>query len=176
MKQCPNCRNQIPDDSVFCPVCGTSINTYQAPINSNNPNSSNSSNNSYTPPKYTPPVYIPPVKPHDHSKTFRAEDISKNKLYCMFCYLFSVVGIIIALLGAKDSEYAQFHIRQAMKFAIVEVLLSFAIAVLCWTLIVPIVGGIAMAGLFILKIIAFVDVCNGKAVEPAVIRSLNFLN
>ena len=58
MKICPKCNTQIDDDSIFCSICGTSLNGEQ-------------------------PIYTPPVTqfydPYDHTSEFDAEDISQNK-------------------------------------------------------------------------------------------------
>ena len=48
-------------------------------------------------------------------------------------------------------------------------------ALLCWTIIVPIVGGVCLAIVLVLKVICFFQICSGKAKEPAIIRSLGFL-
>ena len=93
----------------------------------------------------------------------------------MLVYLFGAIGIIIAMLSAKDSAYVNFHVRQAIKFMIVEVLISLITALTFWTFIVPILAGIALIVLVVLEIICFFQVCSGKAKEPAIIRSLNFL-
>lgn len=171
MKQCPNCRNDVIDEATFCPVCGTALNFTPGYDPDFHP---------HAPEIPSPmPVYVPPVPvkdPHDHTEEFIAEDIAENKLVCMLVYLLDVVGIIIALLASGASEYTHFHIRQAMKFTILEILLSIASAVLCWTFIVPFLGMAAMVTLFVLKAICFVQVCNGKAKDAAIIRSFGFLN
>ena len=84
--------------------------------------------------------------------------------------------IAIALLGAKESPYVQFHLKQNLKFCIVELLLSLCAAVLFFTFIVPIAAGICMAILEVIRVIAFFQVCGNKAKEPAIIRGLGFLN
>ena len=168
MKECPNCRNQIPDDAAFCPVCGTAINAFHSfpePYPPQQPIS--------PPPVYTPPV--PKINPYDHTSKFYTGDISANKLWCMVCYLMDVIGILIALMGAKDSDYTQFHIRQAVKFSIVEALLAFLALLLCWTFVVPILAAAALIVVMVLKFFAFLSVCKGKALEPALIRSMKFL-
>ena len=49
--------------------------------------------------------------------------ISENKVLAMLCYLMGVIGIILALLGSHESRYAGFHVRQVLKFVVVEALL-----------------------------------------------------
>ena len=67
-------------------------------------------------PNYTP------YDPYDHTSEFTAKDISDNKVIAMLVYLMGTVGIIIALLASKDSPYLSFHVRQALKFTVLEVL------------------------------------------------------
>ena len=155
MKYCPKCGAQMEDNAAFCPNCG----------NNAQPNSS----------PYQAPVYAAPEPdPFDHTGEFDAQDISENKVLCMLVYLMGVIGIIYALLAGKDSKYVAFHVRQALKFEVVTILLGIVMALLCWTIIVPIVGGVCMAIVLVLKVICFFQICSGKAKEPAIIRSLGF--
>ena len=129
-------------------------------------------------PGYQQPVYAPPAPaydPYDHTSEFDAKDISDNKVYCMLAYLLGTVGVILALLASADSPYTKFHIRQALKFTVVNILLAIVTAILCWTIIVPVAAGIMFTVLFVIKIICFFQICGGKAKEPAIIRGLGFL-
>lgn len=165
MKSCPNCHSQARDDATFCPVCGTMFDTIP------------------TLPTHPEPVYTPPTAQpapafdaHDHTSEFDAADITENKLPSMLVYLLGVLGMVIALLYPNVSPYRKFHIRQAMKFTVCEILLGLVAAVLCWTFVVPFGAGIALTVLTVIKAITFVQVCRGKAKDPAIIRSLKFLN
>jgi uncharacterized membrane protein len=174
MKQCPNCRNQITDEAVFCPICGTAVNQYHSFPEPYPPQSP-----MQTPPVYTQSIPVPPVprnNPYDHGAKFDPQDVAEHKLYSLLCYLLDFVGIIIALLGAKESEFAQFHIRQAMKFTVLEALLSLTAAILCWTVVVPVLALITLILLMISKIICVINLCKNKSVEPTLIRKVNFLN
>ena len=93
----------------------------------------------------------------------------------MLVYLMGSIGIIIALLASRNSKFVDFHLRQALKFLVVEILIGLITVVLCWTIIVPIAAGIMYVVLTILEIICFFQVCSGKAKEAPIIRSLNFL-
>ncbi len=173
MKQCPNCRNQIPDEAAFCPVCGTAVNAFHSFPEPYPPQPAGP-----TPPVYTQPVYVPPVpkvNPYDHTARFLPQDVAAHKLSCMLCYLLDAVGIIIALMIDKESDFTQFHVRQAMKFTVLEAVLAFAAGILCWTMVVPVLAAVALIVLLILKFICFVHVCRGKAVEPVLIRKIKFL-
>ena len=171
MIKCPNCKNEVTEDAVFCPVCGNALNTIPGYDPDFHPELKQ------TPPPSIP-VYVPvpaDPDPFDHTGEFEQEDIRENKLVAMLVYLLDFVGIIIALLMGTHSAYTHFHIRQAMKFTVVEILLTLASLVLFWTFIVPIAGGIALLVLMVVKLISFIQVCCGEAKEPVVIRSIGFL-
>ena len=128
-------------------------------------------------PYYTaPPVSQPAVDQYDHTSEFDAKDIADNKLYAMLVYLLSVVGIVIALLVKKDSPFLEFHIKQGLKLVIVETIVSLATALLCWTCIVPVAGSVILIALTVVQIICILDVCNGKAKDAPIIRSIKFLD
>ena len=93
----------------------------------------------------------------------------------MLVYLMGAVGIVIALLASHSSPYAAFHVRQALKFTVVNILMAICTVLLCWTFIVPIAYLIMLVVLWVIKIICFFQICAGKAKEPAIIRSLGFL-
>lgn len=157
MKICPNCGAQLDDSSVFCPNCGVQLGNAQ---------------NGFNQPPYN---YAPPVDPYDHTAEFDAKDISENKVISMLVYLLGTVGIVIALLASNTSPYAAFHVRQALKFTVVEILSAIVTVLLCWTFIVPIAFFVLMVALFVVRFICFFQICGGKAKEPAIIRSLSFL-
>ncbi|MBQ3866037.1 MAG: zinc-ribbon domain-containing protein [Clostridia bacterium] len=159
MKICPNCQAQLDDNAGFCTNCGFNFAAQQQ--------------QQYQQQPYAAPA--PVVDPYDHTAEFDPKDISDNKVYAMLVYLLGAVGIIIALLASHDSAYVRFHLRQALKFIVVETLTAIVSAALVWTFIVPIAGGIFMAILGVLQIIIFFQICGGKAKEPAIIRSLGFL-
>ena len=168
MKQCPNCRNPIREDAAFCPVCGTAV---SAPHAFPEP---------YPPqqPVTPPPMYVPPVpkvNPFDHTGEYHTQDIQEHKLFCMLVYLFDIWGILLALLLRTESPYTTFHIRQSMKFCVVEAVLVFASGLLCWSVVIPVLAVICLVVVLVLKFISFLQVCKGKALEPALIRKLNFL-
>ena len=148
------------DDSRFCSECG-------AVFQQADTQQQSSGTYQYAAPQYTPP--------YDHTAEFDAQDISNNKVLAMLCYLMGTIGIIIALLGSHDSPYAGFHVRQALKFSVIDILLLFVGLILCWTIIVPIACIIFYLVLFVVKIICFFSICTGKAKEPVIIRSFGFL-
>lgn len=150
MKQCPTCGAQLDDAVSFCPDCGT-------PLNGGTP------------------AVAPVVDPYDHTEAYDPQDIADNKLFCMLLYLINVVGIIIALLAAPDSAYVRFHIRQSIKLTICAMLLALVTGLLAWTVIVPVLGGIALVVLLVVDLICFVRVCKGQAREVPIVCKINFL-
>ena len=115
------------------------------------------------------------ANPFDHTNEFDAKDISDNKVIAMLVYLLGIVGVFLALIGSQNSPYAAFHVRQSLKFTVIETLMAIITALLSWTFIVPIAAGIMYIVLFVVKIICFVSICKGEAKEPAIIRSFGFL-
>lgn len=178
MRNCPNCNTPVDDGAVFCNNCGIRLipayanpGTQEAPNANPNPNFNQ---NPYA--AYGAPIYNQPMRdPYDHTAEYEAKDISDNKVIAMLVYLLGIVGIFLAIFVAPSSPYVSFHVRQSLKFVVCEVLLTIVTALLCWTFLVP----LAAIGLFIaftvIKVICFVQICNGEAKEPAIIRSLNFL-
>lgn len=147
MAFCAKCGTELPAGANVCPNCGSPVNGAASAV----------------------------VPDWDHTAEFDAKDISDNKVIAMLCYLMSIVGIIIALLGASKSDYAAFHVRQALKFTVIETLTGIITLLLCWTVIVPIAAGIWILVLFVVKIICFFSICKGEAKEPAIIRGFTFL-
>lgn len=182
MKTCPNCRNQINDDAVFCPICGTAIGVAPQFHPQQVPQPAHEySTDSNQPPVFTPVVAY--VDPYDHTNDFDSRDIGENKVAAMLVYLLGPFGILIALLAAKDSKYVQFHVKQAMKLTVTEILGILALAVasyLLWNIrlraFMVFVVTVALIGLVVLRLICFLQVCKGKAKEVYLVRKLKFLN
>lgn len=162
MKTCPICQTQVDDDTVFCTNCGAKFAGAEPAAAA--PGAA-----------YAPQSTYPVFDPYDHTAEFDSKDVSENKIFSMLGYLFGLIGIIIALLGSNSSPYAAFHIRQALKFTIVDILMLICTLLLCWTLIVPVAFVVMSIVLSVIKIICFFQICSGKAIEPAIIRSLKFL-
>lgn len=166
MKNCPNCNALLDDNAMFCVTCGAKITG----------DSAQSSQQYYSAPPqgYAPaPAYAP--DPFDHTSEFDPQDISDNKVIAMLVYLLGSVGIIIALLSSKDSPYAAFHVRQALKITVCEIIAGIASAILLITVLVPMAAGIFTFILQIVKIICFFQICKGQAKEPPIIKNFTFL-
>lgn len=189
MKTCPVCKAELLDEAMFCTNCGADVRGSEAGPQGNSSGFSSATFNQGNPSYSAPPpqpnnnayysnqpqyAYQQPY-PFDHTQEFDQKDISENKVYCMLTYLLGTFGIIIALLASSNSAYAAFHVRQAAKITVTSYLVSIFSLILVWTIIAPIVGGIFLFILFIVRIIAFIQICQGKAIEPVIIRSIGFL-
>lgn len=145
MKFCTKCGTQCEDNANVCSNCGTA---------------------------FAAPAAVAAIDPKDHTAEFDKKDISDNKVIAMLPYVLPVFGLIIAILMANTSKYVQFHVRTVLKFTVIEALLTFVN-------IIPVLGQIAyVVGVIIcavLRIIAFFQICGGKAKDPAIISSLGFL-
>lgn len=148
MAYCSQCGAEISQDAKICPSCGATIGVSAAAV---------------------------VVNAYDHTAEYDVADIKEYKIYAMMAYLFDWLGIIVALMVAKDSPYAKFHAREASKLSVATVIVAILTSVLCWTCIVPIVGGIVLVILFVVRIICICQVGANKAVEPWLVRSIKFL-
>jgi len=119
----------------------------------------------------------------NYRSEFDLKDISENKVSAMAAYLMGPVGIIIALLIARDSAYTAFHVRQALKLTVCSVALEIIAAIFALFGMIPFVGMIFKLVLMIicaiwiyvlvLRLIAIAQVCDGEAREPAIIGKMN---
>ena len=168
---CSKCGAQLPDGSKFCSSCGNYVvgndTQSESPIQQNT-TSYNNVNTNIRQSMYN-------EKSTDHTAEFSPKDISDNKVMAMVPYLLGSFGIIIALLAVKESPYTYFHVRQALKIAVVNTLVIIITIVLFWTVIVPVAAGICAVILLILRVIGFFQVCSGKAKEAAIISHFGFL-
>ena len=93
---------------------------------------------------------------------YEAEDIEQNRVLSMFCYIASILGVLLVLIAQPDSKYCRFHANQAL------VLMVFYLCCAIVT-IVPflgwIVGGIGAIFGVVCEIIGIVRALKGK-VEP----------
>ncbi|MCM1283235.1 MAG: zinc ribbon domain-containing protein [Muribaculaceae bacterium] len=190
---CPKCGSEMADGSSFCTKCGAALGQagtdYTQQQNAQAGTGYTQQQNAQAGTDYTQNpngqpygnanggAYGQPyaIDPKDHTAEFAPKDISDNKVLAMMPYLMGTIGIILALLASKESPYVSFHVRQALKLTVCTVLVGIITAVLCWTVIVPIAGGVCTVILFIVRIISFFQICSGKAKEAAIVSSFGFL-
>lgn len=180
---CPKCGSEMPDDSTFCTRCGASLhtgtqenqNSQGTPYGYGNPQGNNGAYYGNPQMNNGMPYGQPYVDPNDHSAEFDGKDIADHKLFAMLPYLLGILGTIVALLVAKDSPYVGFHVREGIRILVSEVLLGLITVVFCWTVVVPIAAAVCFIILLVVRIISFVNVCNGKAKEAAIVSNFGFL-
>lgn len=168
MKICPKCNTQLSDDAMFCTNCGTSFQ------NANPQPQQNAYQN--TQQTYTQPV-APVVNVYDHTAEFDVQDVHDNKIFAILCYIMGIIGVIVALLARSsvNSAYLSFHIKQALKLVITQMLIGIITVLLCWTCIVPFAGAVCSVIILVVQIICFFQTCSNKSVEAPIVRSLPFL-
>ena len=155
MNTCPNCNQPVEPGAQFCTSCGARFNNAQ--------------------PRYDSYAPAQDANPYDHTNEFDPRDISDNKVVAMLIYLMGSLGIIIALFISNSSKYVSFHVRQALKIMVINILTVILMALLFWTLIVPIAATIMLVIMCVVKIICFFQICKGKAVEAPIVRSFDFM-
>lgn len=189
MKRCSSCNMLCEDYMTVCSRCGKRLDSRQGgavsgyqQINRNNM-SAPSSNGGYA-------GYVIGDR-FDHTREFSPEEISKGKPLAMVTYLCGLLGIGLGLLD-RDSKYVQFHVRQNLKYTVVETLADLALLIMFgFTALIgmaakslevvkifPVFGAIwGLIALFILvlKFICFVWVGLGKAKEALLVRHFNFM-
>ena len=90
---------------------------------------------------------------------FDAQDIADNRMMAMLGYL--SMGIL-PMLGCRNSAYAMHHVNQALWIYIGAMLCSLASGILAFTVIIPILGGIALIVLLVFEIIGIVRALKGS--------------
>ena len=185
MSFCPNCGTALNENAAVCPSCGFPLNS-TGQKGTTQPNT-NPMQGGPTPMQSSPtprqggfqggPGFNQPymTDPTDHTPEMDPKDISENKVVAMLPYLMGFIGIIICALLSKESKYAAFHVRQALKLEVCSSLLVIVSVLLIWTLIVPLAGLICSVILFVVRIIGFFGVANGKAKELPIVKGLGFL-
>lgn len=167
MKKCIFCGNEVEEDTTFCPECGRRIKEEKQPQHQEYVQSSaqvdyqqgNQNNQSYF-----------NVQPQPQPKP------STDKIFALVPYVCGILGSILAVLAAKDSQFVMFHVKQALKNDVVLSITTLIVALLAWTFVVPIAGGIFIIVLLVVKFIAFVGACKGQMNEMPIISKFDFLN
>ena len=195
MKTCPNCHAQLEDEDLFCMKCGARLGAQE-----HTQEQPQEHTQEQTQTQYGMPGTAPIVNPYDHTAAFDPRDISENKVIAMIIYLLGVPGLLIALL-CQTSAYVSFHVRQSLKITVLQLVTWIGASILF--IIFAIFGAMGSAGsmssylygygggplqiilrmgtlatlplLWIVRIICFLHICAGKAVEPPIVRSMKFL-
>ena len=113
----------------------------------------------------------PAFDPKDHTADFDEEDIKEHKLIAILPYFFFFLGVIACLL-CKESKYARFHMKNAIRLELASIL--------CFLpCIIPFLGlvisGIFLIILTVVDIMAIVYAFQGKAKDLPIIGDIKFL-
>lgn len=197
MKICANCGTQVPDESVFCSNCGSSLVNNEAKQEAPKPTETGAQPEAAAPTPAPTPVISAPQQnqqnpqgfqqqpygqaqyqpypkydPNDHTAEFDPRDIADNKLFAVVPYLLGILSGLIVGIYVKESPYVKFHIKNALRLEI-AMLLSLLFA------IIPIIGwlvaGVLFVVLVVINIIAIVWALQGKAKELPIISGIGFL-
>ena len=159
MKFCTECGAQLDDNTIFCTQCGTNLNV----------------GTTAAPAEEVVQAEEKPAPKYDHTDEMDADDIHENKVIALSVYALGIIGIIIAALAGKKSKFVQYHLRQGLRFLIVEIILVVIMAATFWTIVGFIGAIVGLCILAVLIVISFIQTCMGKAIEPAIIRNFGFL-
>ena len=182
MKICPKCGKELADDVKFCEKCGCSVevvNQSQASDPNGIPNvpqdpnlaqmqggfNQNGQNFNQFAPQYAA------YDPKDHTSEYDKRDIADNKVFAALAYT-GLMGMVIALL-VNNSPFARFHARNGAMIQIAELI---AVAFMIIPFLGWIAAGIMVIILFIIRIVAFVRVLKGKAMELPILSDVGFLS
>ncbi len=90
---------------------------------------------------------------------FDAQDIADHRILAMLGYL--SMGVL-PMLGCRDSAYAMHHVNQALWLYIGYLLCALASSILAFTVVIPILGGIAVIVLVVFSIMGIVRALKGN--------------
>ena len=100
---------------------------------------------------------------------FDPQDIADNRMLAMLGYL--TMGVL-PMLGCRNSAYAMHHVNQALWLYIGYILCALASSILAFTVIIPILGGIALIVLLVFSIIGIVRALKGSGKYLPFIKKL----
>lgn len=157
MKYCENCGARVEESASFCPVCGSKLKVSDFEKKAQTQTKIEDAFNQFTNTTNT-------------TADYSAEDIAKNKLISIVCYL--GVLFIIPLFVAKDSPFVRFHTNQGLLLFLFSLLTSVAG-------LIPYIGWIfaAVISIFnvLLMIVGVLNAVKGEAKELPVIGKFRIL-
>ena len=111
----------------------------------------------------------------DYTLKMNPNDIGANKVYAVLSY-FSFL-VVIPILAAKKSRYAQFHANQGAVLFAVEVIASVIFGILSGfsSTVAAILSGLFSILLFLFILFGIINAIDGKAKELPIIGKFNIL-
>ncbi len=117
-------------------------------------------------PQAKPPVSAAPVADKN--------DVEQNKVYAILAYL--GILVLVPLLAAKESPYAQFHANQGLLLFLAGIALSFAWFILAF---IPFIGWLlsfsAWVLLLVLAIMGIVNAAQGEMKKLPIIGDIQLI-
>lgn len=102
------------------------------------------------------------------TKTVSREDIEKNKVNAILCYLGILIIIPFVNEEAKKSPFVKFHLNQGLVMLIGGVLIGFV----SW---IPIIGWIAALGWFVIWLMALIGAAQGEMKRAPLVGNIEIL-
>lgn len=100
----------------------------------------------------------------DTTKEFDQEDINKNKVMAILCYLGLL--ILVPFFMAKDSKFVKFHLNQGLCIIVLAIVLA---VIGCLPFIGGIVDALSSIICLILMVIGILNAARGQAKELPII-------
>lgn len=186
MAFCKNCGTNLPEGATFCSSCGTPV-----------ANEAAQAQTQQTAPQ--PQQYQANTQQAAPQQPVSADaDVQNNKFMAVLAYI--GILVLIPLFAAKNSKFAQFHARQGLTLAIIEVAYSIVTAIINAILgavlppvekyslwlgyyttpnpvasIISAIFGIASIAFLVLAIIGIVNAVKGEEKELPVIGKIDFI-
>ncbi len=175
MAICSKCGAQIDDNATFCPQCGTQVGA--ADNNTTRANNNSTGNASEKVNAAVDTVKDKLTNTKDHTAEFDQADIDANKGMAILAYL--AILVLVPIFAAKESKYAKFHSNQGIILCIIGIVFNVICKILCAIPLIRIIGYIVWAvggiALFIVWLLAIINVVNGKAKELPFVGGIEIL-
>ncbi len=107
--------------------------------------------------------------PHDKTAEFDPNDIAANKTNAVLAYI--GILVLVPLLSAKQSPFAQFHANQGVVLWIAGMIS----AILCFIPVIGIIGYAGAVAVIVFSVLGIVNSASGTAKELPIISSINIV-
>ncbi len=110
----------------------------------------------------------------DRTADFDPQDVAANKVYAVLAY-FGIL-VLVPMLAAKDSKYAQFHANQGLILFLLEVIVSVFLGIISGIKVLAIIFTIVLnLGILAFLVIGIINAVDGRAKELPLIGKFRIL-